>query len=228
MNVGRPRIVRTSAKEDAIIAAVERAPWKSSRDIAIELELLQLRDLELLLYDQRHPSIPLHAQKISFPRRSFSTADAREWLRLSPKEDNILHTTFCGQMKRAVCQTIWSAFTSHLWARDNHNFICEWGIDAGFRVKAWVGTIRNNAVGPYLLPERLTARQYWDFLESDILGLQVLPLAVRQIWCQHAAGTLLYGEDVQKCLNRTYLCVEELASSLEESDSDKNVHVQTP
>jgi hypothetical protein len=133
---------------------------------------------------------------MSFPRRSFSNADVRECLRLSPMEDNILDTTFCAQMKRAV--------------RHNHNSICEWGIDTGFRVNAWVGTIRAKAVGPYLLPERLTARQFWDFLENDTLGLQVLPLAVRQIWRQHAAGPVHYGEDVQNCPNRTYLGVEEL------------------
>jgi len=146
VNAGRPRIVRTSAKEDAIIAAVERAPWRSSRDIVLELELSQLRVLELLHYYQT--AIPLHAEGISFPRRSFSNADVRECLRLSPKEDNILYTTFCGQMKRAVGQTILSAFTSHLWAGDNHNAICEWGIDIGFRVKVWVGMMRVNAVGP--------------------------------------------------------------------------------
>ena len=42
------------------------------------------------------------------------------------------------------------------------------------------------------------------------MRLQALPLSVRQIWCQHAAGPVHYGEDVQKCLNRTYLGVEEL------------------
>jgi hypothetical protein len=112
-------------------------------------------------------------------------------------------------MKRAVGQTIWSAFTSHLWARDNHNSICEWGIDTGCRVKVWVGMIRANAVSPYLLTEWLTARQYWDFLENDILGLQVL-LAVRQIWYQYAAGPVHYGEDIQKFLNRTYLGLQKL------------------
>jgi hypothetical protein len=34
VNAGRPRSVRTPANEDAIIAAVEREPWRSTRDIA--------------------------------------------------------------------------------------------------------------------------------------------------------------------------------------------------
>jgi len=51
----RSRILRTSAKEDAIIAAVERGPWRSPRDIVLELELSQLKVLELLHYDRRQP-----------------------------------------------------------------------------------------------------------------------------------------------------------------------------
>jgi hypothetical protein len=55
MNAGRPRTVRTPANEDAIIAAVEREPWRSSRDIARELGLSQPRILEVLHDDQLHP-----------------------------------------------------------------------------------------------------------------------------------------------------------------------------
>jgi hypothetical protein len=39
VNAGRPRTVPTPANEDAIIAAVEREPWRISRDIARELGL---------------------------------------------------------------------------------------------------------------------------------------------------------------------------------------------
>jgi hypothetical protein len=34
VNAGRPRTVRTPANENVIISAVEREPWRSSRDIA--------------------------------------------------------------------------------------------------------------------------------------------------------------------------------------------------
>jgi hypothetical protein len=34
VNAGRPRTVRTPANKDAMIAAVGREPWRSSRDIA--------------------------------------------------------------------------------------------------------------------------------------------------------------------------------------------------
>jgi hypothetical protein len=55
VNAGRPGTVRTPANEDAIIAAVEREPWRSSRDIERELGLSQPKVLEVLLDDQLHP-----------------------------------------------------------------------------------------------------------------------------------------------------------------------------
>jgi hypothetical protein len=45
VNAGRPWAVRTPANEDAIIAAVERDLWRSSRDIARDLRLSQPRVL---------------------------------------------------------------------------------------------------------------------------------------------------------------------------------------
>ena len=66
---GRSRIVRTSAKEDVIIAAVWRAHWRSSRDIALELELSQIRVHELLYYDQ--------IQSYHYTRRAYLLPDDR-------------------------------------------------------------------------------------------------------------------------------------------------------
>jgi hypothetical protein len=43
VNAGRPRTVRTPSNEDAVIAAVGRGPWRSSRVIARELGLSQPR-----------------------------------------------------------------------------------------------------------------------------------------------------------------------------------------
>jgi hypothetical protein len=51
---------------------------------------------------------------------------------------------------------------------------------------------------PCLLPDRLSAQQYHDFLETVILGLlEGVPLSVRQrLWFQHNGTPLYYGDDV--------------------------------
>jgi hypothetical protein len=53
VNAGRPWTVWTPANENAIIAAVEREPWR--RDITRKLGLSQPRVLEVLHDDQLHP-----------------------------------------------------------------------------------------------------------------------------------------------------------------------------
>jgi hypothetical protein len=49
------RTVQTLANGDTLIAAVEREPWRSSRDIGRELRLSQYRILEIFQDDQLLP-----------------------------------------------------------------------------------------------------------------------------------------------------------------------------
>jgi hypothetical protein len=55
VDAGRPRTIRTPAKEDAIIAAVEWEARRGSSDIARELNLSQSRVFEVLHDHQLHP-----------------------------------------------------------------------------------------------------------------------------------------------------------------------------
>jgi hypothetical protein len=48
-------IVRISANEGAIIAALEREPWESSRDVGREPGLSQSKVPEIFHDDQLHP-----------------------------------------------------------------------------------------------------------------------------------------------------------------------------
>jgi hypothetical protein len=73
VNAGRPRTVRTPANEDAKIAAVEREPWRSSRDIARELGLSQPRVLEVLHDNQLNP---YHYSRSAHVSRRSSSTDA--------------------------------------------------------------------------------------------------------------------------------------------------------
>jgi hypothetical protein len=74
VNAGRPRTVRTP--EDAIIATLEREPWRSSRDIAREYGLSQQRAFEEL-HDGQLESTPLSSEITAASRRSFSRPSAK-------------------------------------------------------------------------------------------------------------------------------------------------------
>jgi hypothetical protein len=120
----------------------------------------------------------------------------------------------------------WSLFTQHSWtdeacftregvfnvhyghlrARDNHHAIRERGYQARFSVSVWADIVGDIVVGPYLLPDRLIAQRYRDFLETVLPGLlENVPLAVRQrLWFQHDGAPAHYGEDVRHWLYATY------------------------
>jgi hypothetical protein len=53
---------------------------------------------------------------------------------------------------------------------------------------------------PHLLPDRLTAQRYRDFLETILLGLLAdVSLAVRQrLWFQHDGAPAHCGEDARQ------------------------------
>jgi hypothetical protein len=103
VNAGRPRTVRTVANENAIIAAVDRELWRSSRDIARKLGLTQPKVLETLMtINCIHP---LLAEQTSVSRRSPST-DAILFMATS---------TRCG----------WALFTQH--SADRWSVFYVWG-----------------------------------------------------------------------------------------------------
>jgi hypothetical protein len=65
-----------------------------------------------------------------------------------------------------------------------------------FSISFWAGIIGNIVMGPYLLPDRLTAQRHHDFLETVLPGLlEDVPLAVRQrLWFQHDGAPAHYGK----------------------------------
>jgi hypothetical protein len=92
-------------------------------------------------------------QMIILHRCNFANGYDINTLRMSS-----FYTTFCGQMKRVLCMTVCSMSTSHLWAWNNPHAIRECGYQVRFSVSVWAGIVGDIVMGPYLLPDRLTAR----------------------------------------------------------------------
>jgi hypothetical protein len=63
---------------------------------------------------------------------------------------------------------VFKAHISHLWARDNPHAIRERGYQFRFSVSVWAGIVGDIVMGPYLLPDRLTAQRYRDFLGAGL------------------------------------------------------------
>jgi hypothetical protein len=104
---------------------------------------------------------------------------------------------------------MFNAYDSHLWARNNRRAIHECGCQVHFSVSDWAVIVGDVIIGPYLLPDRLSAQRCRDFLDTVLPGLlEVVPLAVRKsLWFQHDRAPVHYEKDVRQWLNATFFVV---------------------
>jgi hypothetical protein len=104
-----------------------------------------------------------------------------EWLRHQHVADELfLHNILWAGEAFSTHEGVFNVHNSHLWARDNPHAIRERGYQVRLSVSVWAGVDGDIVMGPYLLPDRLTAQRYRDFLETVLPGLlEDVPLAVR-------------------------------------------------
>jgi hypothetical protein len=129
VNAGCPRTVRTPANEYAIIAAVEREPWRNSRDIAREFGLFQPRVLKYFMtincIHTTHYSLSAHL----FPDDRPLRMQFCEWLRHQRTADELfLHNILWTDEACFTREGVFNVHNSHLWTRDNPHVIRERGI----------------------------------------------------------------------------------------------------
>jgi hypothetical protein len=176
INAGCPQTVRTSTNELGLTkeSALGSTSWWS---IA---------------------STPLPTECTSVSRWSSSQMQFCEWLQPQHTADDLfVRNIFWTGEACFTCEGVFNINSNHLWAQDNSYAICECQYQVRFSVSIWAGFIRDIVMGPYLLPERLTAQWYHDFLETVLLELlQDVPLAMRQrLWFLHETTPVHYGED---------------------------------
>jgi hypothetical protein len=129
-----------------------------------------------------------------------------EWIRHQHVDELFLHNILWTDEVCFTHEGVFNVHNSYLWAQDNLHAVCEHRYQVHFSISVWAGIFGDIVMGPNLLPDRLTAQRYCDFLETVLPGLlENVPLAVRQrLWFQHNRAPAHYGEDVQQWLNVTY------------------------
>jgi hypothetical protein len=71
---------------------------------------------------------------------------------------------FCGQTMRVLHFKTCNVHKSHFWARQNSRDVLEYGYQVHFTARVWARIVGDHVLGPYLLPDRLTAQRHRDFL----------------------------------------------------------------
>jgi hypothetical protein len=98
-----------------------------------------------------------------------------------------------------MCECVFTICDIILWAQDNSHAFQEYGYHILFSVNIEAVNSGDIVVGSYLLPGRLTAQKYHNFVNASLLGLiKDVSLAVWQsLWFQHGGASAHYGQGVQ-------------------------------
>lgn len=94
----------------------------------------------------------------------------------------------------------------HLWAHENPHGIRPRNFQEEFSVNVWIGIYNNRIFGPYVLPNRLDAVTFLQFLETNHHNMwEDIPLVERRnAWMQLDGCPAHYGRQVRQWLNTVY------------------------
>ena len=104
------------------------------------------------------------------------------------------------------CEGIFNAHNSHVWELDNPHATFIWGYQQWFAVNIWAGVVGSILIGPYILPQRLTAAKYavfqWEVL--PMLMENVLLAVRKNTWFKHDGAPAHFGEVARDHLTATF------------------------
>lgn len=94
----------------------------------------------------------------------------------------------------------------HRWERENPKAIRTSKFQHEFSVNVWAGLIDNLLLGPFILPMRLNADNYLQFLNEELPTLlEDVPLIIRRdMWLQMDGAPAHFGIEVRNFLNNNY------------------------
>jgi hypothetical protein len=151
-------------EQENILEMVQRSPTTCTRRLSTRLGVSRTRVWRTLNDDDLHP---IHPQSV----KSLHSLDNAMHLRLC----HWLHTNH--QLLPVILFSGEATFTrneikntcySHRWSHDNPHGILETNFQRRFSVSVWCGMIDDMLIGPVILDDRMTGRNYLDFLQNGL------------------------------------------------------------
>lgn len=202
--VGRPRL--TDETEEQILDQIESDPSTSVRKISRSIGVPKSSIHVILKRNEMHP---FHVQRVQallpadYPKR---VTFCREMLRRMQEDtdffNRILWTDEC-TLKRVG---IFNVRNTHCWSIENPHQVRRDHFQHQFSINLWAGIICGELIGPFRLPERVTAPIYLEFLQHELGALlEEVPLQTRSVmWLQHDGAPAHYGRQVREYLDTRY------------------------
>lgn len=94
----------------------------------------------------------------------------------------------------------------HSWAEENPHAVCKTKLQHKFSLNVWAGIVGNTLLAPFILPRRIDAAEYLQFLNEHLPALlEDTPLDVRQaMWYMHDGAPMHSTITVKQRLDLKY------------------------
>lgn len=207
-NYEQNRVVHNRARRrnNQILQIFDVNQRLSTRRAAQQLHVSQSTIWRTLRLDSRKP---YHFQPVQHlqpedPQRRLAFC---QWLLQEIENDNqFLQKNLWTDEATFTRSGIVNYHNLHVWAQENPHVIRAHDFQHEFHVNVWSGLIGNVLCGPHILPDRLNAPLFYDFLNNNFNNLlEEVPLNIRpQMWIQLDGAPAHYGRIVREWLDINY------------------------
>lgn len=199
---GRPR----RHADDQVLNLAEQDPTTSVRVLS-RTTGISTRTVHRIL--KRHELHPYHYTRVQTllprdypPRVRF----CREMLRRIREDEQFFNKILWSDESSCRKDGYLNLHNLHSWQLENPHVMRQDRSQYQFKINLWAGIINGQIIGPFELPETLTAERYLGFLQTDLpVLLESVPTEIRDsMWLQNDGCPAHYAVRVREHLNVAY------------------------
>lgn len=203
---GRESTRRVLRAEEELLQVVERNPSVSTRVAARQVGVSRSTVHRIFRRNLLHPYHIQRVQELTENDRPLRVTFCT-WFRQRVANDvhfcaKVLFTDECCFTRNGII----NFHNAHNWSDVNPHATRQQRFQHRFSVNVWAGILGDTLLGPHVLPQRLNAASYLEFLENVLPNyLDDVPLLTRtQMWFMHDGAPPHFSRRVRDFLNATY------------------------
>lgn len=196
-----------AVREEEVIDCVLDNPEISTRRIAARLNVSQSFAWRTLKTEVLHP---FHKQKVHnlHPGDNMQRLAFCQWLlQQHEQNENFFRETLWSDEATFTRDGINTCRNEHVWSLENPHAFKRRNFQQRFSINVWGGVFNGQLLPIQVLPNRLDAYAYLQFLENDLTNLLEdfpVDLVYNRMWYQHDGAPPHVGRNVVAWLNQTF------------------------
>ncbi|KAK3882488.1 hypothetical protein Pcinc_013131 [Petrolisthes cinctipes] len=203
---GRPHGEQVLDAEEDILDAIAGDPSTSTRRLGARFGVSHASVWRIVNRNGLHP---YHYQIIhALNERDYQQrVDFCRWLLTQERENNgfVAEVLFSDEANFTRNGMV-NQHNTHTWAAENPHATTTRGHQERFSINVWAGILGDHLIGPFMLPQRLTANVYTRFLQDDLpILLEDVPFRTRrQMWFMQDGAPAHFARDTRDFINVMY------------------------